>query len=112
MGLTLRIIFVVLSILSFALCIKRIKQSRLKITNSVLWILGSFVLILMAIFSEAVSWIATQLGFMATVNFVFFVLIGLLLIQAFVDNIRICTLNEKIKDLNHYIAIQDYENKK
>ncbi len=46
---------------------------------------------------------------MAPVNFVFIVVIGFLLIQAFIDNIKISTLNEKIKDLNHYIALKEYE---
>lgn len=110
MSLTLRIVLIICSVLSFALCIRRIKQSKLKITNSVIWMLGSVALILMATFSAGIEWLASSLGFIAPVNFVFFVLIGFLLIQVFVDNIRICELNEKVKDLNHYIALE--ENKK
>jgi len=65
----------------------------------------------MSIFSNSVEWVAKKLGFMAPVNFVFLVIIGFLLIQTFVDNIRIATLNEKIKDLNHYIALKEYDEK-
>ena len=53
-----------------------------------------------------------KLGFMAPVNFVFLVIIGFLLIQTFIDNIKISTLNEKIKDLNHYIALKEYDKNK
>ena len=111
MTMTLRIILVICSLISFILCITKIKQAKLKVTNSVIWMIGSVILILMSIFSGAVEWIAIQLGFMAPVNFVFLVMIGFLLIQTFVDNIRICNLNEKIKDLNHYIALKEYYEK-
>ena len=111
MTITLRIILVICSLISFILCITKIKQAKLKVTNSVIWMIGSVVLILMSIFSGAVEWIADKLGFMAPVNFVFLVMIGFLLIQTFVDNIRICNLNEKIKDLNHYIALKEYDEK-
>ncbi len=111
MTMTLRIILVICSLISFILCITKIKQAKLKVTNSVIWMIGSVILILMSIFSGAVEWIAIQLGFMAPVNFVFLVMIGFLLIQTFVDNIRICNLNEKIKDLNHYIALKEYDEK-
>lgn len=111
MTITLRILLIIASIFSFILCVKRIKQAKLKITNSVVWMLGSVALVLMAIFSSGVEWIASKLGFVAPVNFVFLVMIAFLLIQSFIDNIRISTLNEKIKDLNHYIALKEYEEK-
>ena len=103
----LRIILIIGSLISFILCITKIKQSKLKVTNSVIWMIGSIILILMSIFSGTVEWISSKLGFLAPVNFVFFVIIAFLLIQLFVDNIRISTLNEKIKDLNHYIALKE-----
>lgn len=109
MTVTLRVILIISSLLAFILCITRIKQAKLKVENSVIWMLGSVILILMSIFSNVVEWIANQLGFMAPVNFVFFVMIGFLLIQLFIDNIRISVLNEKIKDLSHYIAIKEYK---
>ncbi len=109
MTITLRVILIICSLISFILCITRIKQSKLKIENSVIWMIGSILLIIMSIFANAVEWIANKLGFMAPVNFVFLVIIGFLLIQAFIDNMRISTLNEKIKDLNHYIALKEKE---
>ena len=37
--------------------------------------------------------------------------IGFLLIEIFLDNIRISNLNEKVKNLNHYIALKENEEK-
>ena len=109
MSITLRIILIICSFLAFLLCIKKIKKAQLKIENSVIWMLGSIILILMSIFSNAVEYISSKLGFIAPVNFVFLVIMGFLLIQTFIDNIRISKLNEKIKDLNHYIALQEHK---
>lgn len=111
MTITLRIILIVCSLLSFLLCVKKVKQSKLKVTDSIIWVIGSFILILMSIFSGAVEWLSTRLGFVAPVNFVFLVIIGFLLTESFVNNIRISMLNEKIKNLNHFIALKEYEKK-
>ena len=58
MSVTLRVILIVCSFISFFLCIKKIKQSKLKVANSVTWMLGSIILILMSIFSNAVAWLS------------------------------------------------------
>ena len=68
---------------------------------------GSFVLILMAIFDKAIAWIAAKLGFMATVNFVYLIVIAFLLAQVFIDNLRLAELNEKAKNLDRYIALEN-----
>ena len=111
MSLILRIILIVCSLISFILCIKKVKQSKLRVADSIIWLTGSFCLILMSIFSNAVAWISQKLGFIAPVNFVFFVMIAFLLIQVFIDNIHITELNEKIKDLDHYIALKEHKDK-
>ena len=109
MTITLRVILIIGSLITFFLCVKRIKQAKLKVSNSVMWMVGCLILILMSIFSNVVEWISVKLGFIAPVNFVFLTMIGFLLIQMFIYNIRISELNEKIKDLNHYIALKENE---
>lgn len=109
MTVTLRVILIVCSIISFILCIRKIKQAKLKVENSIIWMIGSMLLILMSIFSSAVEWISEKLGFMAPVNFVFLIIIAFLLVEAYMNNLKLTELNEKIKNLNHYIAIKEYE---
>lgn len=111
MSTTLRIILIISSFGAFGLCILKIKQSKLKVENSVTWMFGSILLILMSIFSNAVGWISNLLGFVSPVNFVFLIMIAFLLLQVFIDNLNITVLNEKIKDLDHYIALKEHEDK-
>ena len=111
MSTTLRIILIISSFGAFCLYILKIKQSKLKVENSVTWMFGSILLILMSIFSNAVGWISNLLGFVSPVNFVFLIMIAFLLLQVFIDNLNITVLNEKIKDLDHYIALKEHEDK-
>ncbi len=109
MSITLRVILIVCSIISCILCIKKIKQAKLKVENAIVWMLGSFLLIFMSIFLGVVEWCATGLGFEAPVNFVFVIIIAFLLIEVYLNNLKITELNEKIKDLAHHIAINEYK---
>lgn len=111
MSTTLRVILIIGSFMSFLLCVMKIKQSKLKVENSVTWMVGSIILILMSIFSDIVGWLSGVLGFVSPVNFVFLIMITFLLMQTFIDNIHITALNEKIKDLDHYIALKEREEK-
>ena len=111
MSLELRIALIICSLISFILCVKKVRQSKMRVADSIIWTIGSFALILMSIFSSAVEWLATKLGFLAPVNFVFFVVIGFLLVESFIANLKISMLNEKVKNLNHYIALEEYKNK-
>jgi len=105
--LSLRIVLIIASITSFVLCVKKVKQAKLKVSDSIIWIIGSLVLIIMSIFSNLVSVISQKLGFIAPANFVFFIVIVFLLIETFMCNIRISMLNEKVKNLNHEIALKE-----
>ncbi len=112
MSIILRVGLIICSLLSFILCIKKVKQCKMRVADSIIWIIGSFLLILMSVFSNAVEWISIKLGFMAPVNFVFLVIIGFLLVENFMSNLKIAMLNEKVKNLDHYIALKEYEKKK
>lgn len=112
MGTILRIILVVGSLSSFLFCVVKIKQAKLKANHSITWLIGCMVLIFMSVFPTVVEWISYQLGFQSPVNFVFLVIIGFLVIQTFLDNMKITALNEKIKDLNHYIALEEHKTEK
>jgi len=112
MELTLRILLIIGSICFFLFTLIKLKQSKLKVEDSIIWIIGSLLLILASIFVDAVSWISNKLGFISTSNFVFVVIILFLLIIDFGYSLKFSILNEKIKNLNHYIALKEYEEKK
>lgn len=107
MSVTLRIILIIGSIASLMLCFKKVEQSKLKVNDSIGWIIGSMILIFMSVFSEVVEWISSKLGFMAPVNCVFFVFIVYLICQVFRYNLKLSEANEKLKNIDHYIALKE-----
>lgn len=111
MSIVLRVILVVSSVISFILCVKKIKQAKLAVENSIVWMCGSIILILMSIFSNFVTWISSKLGFISPANFVFMIIIAFLLIEVYINNLKLSELNEKIKNMNHYIALKEYKEK-
>lgn len=112
MEITLRIVLIISSICVFLFTLRKIKQSKLKVQDSITWIIGSLLLIFASIFIGAINWISSKLGFMAPSNFVFATIILFLLIINFSYSLKFSILNEKIKNLNHYIALKEYDDKK
>ena len=112
MGITLRVLLIISSICVFLFAIKKIKQSKLKVEDSIIWIIGAILLILASIFVNAVSWISSKLGFISPSNCVFAIIILFLLIVNFGYSLKFSILNEKIKNLNHYIALKEHEEKR
>ena len=84
----------------------------MKIKNSILWISLSLVFILMSIFSSSIEKVAKIIGFETSANFIYVAIIAFLFIQVFTNTIEITILSNKIKNLNHYIALKNYEKEK
>lgn len=112
MSTTLRLLLIIASVLSFVLCIKKVQKAKLKMSDSVVWMIGSIILIIMSIFPRGIEWISERIGFIAPVNFVFFMIIVFLLIEVYYLDLQLSGQNEKIKNLNHYIAIKENKENK
>lgn len=107
MSIAIRILLIIGSLISFCLCILKIKQSKLEIENTILWMIGCFLLVLMSIFPQIIIYLSQKIGFQSPANFVFLLIIVFLLFELFSHNIRIAILNQKVKDLDHYIALKE-----
>lgn len=111
MTLTLQIILFIVSAILFIFVISKIRKSQLDIQDSVIWILLSALLVVMSLCLPFINKIASGLGFMSTSNFVFALVLFFLIIIVFVQAVKISILDDKIKKLNHYIAIKEYLDK-
>ena len=110
MTTTLQIVLIIVSILTFIMVIRKIRKSQMNIADSIVWILGSIFLILISVFSGIMDFLAVKLGFQSTVNFVFVFFIFFLLLMNFNLTTKISMLNEKVKNLNHAIALKEKYN--
>lgn len=104
---TLQLLLIIGSLLTLVFIVRKVRKSQLQIADAVVWILGALFLIFISVFSNIMNFLAIKLGFQSTVNFVFFFFICFLLLMVFIQTIKISLLNEKIKNLNHYIALKE-----
>lgn len=84
--------------------LRKIRYSEFKIEDSIFWICFSFLLILVSIFPQILTVGAEKLGIISPVNFVFLIIIFLLLLKSFLLSRKIAELEDKLKRLVQKIA--------
>ena len=107
MTLTLQCVFLVVSILTFVFAVYKVRKAQLQIVDAVSWLIGAGLLIVLSLFPHIVMWTAEQLGFYSASNFILTMFIFFLLVIVFMQNIKLSMLNEKVKNLNHDIALRE-----
>ena len=108
----LQIVLFVLSFLFLTVIIRYIKKSKLSTDLATLWILWGFGLILLSIFPTIISFIAKILGIIAPINALFLIMIFLLYCMVFYLFLKVSILEDNIKNLIQYIALQENKRNK
>ena len=93
MSVGLRVILILFSVLTMLFIVKRIRQSKLQIEYALFWIGFSIFLIIISVFPQIVYWFTDLIGIQSPVNFVFLVIIFILLMKFYDDN-RIITVGK------------------
>ena len=109
MTTVLRGVLIIVSLLVFFVMMKKIRQAKVKIEDSMFWVLFALLLVVFSIFPGAADWLSDLVGTMSTANFIFMLMIFLLLIKNFAMSLRISQLETKVKELVQRIALDDNE---
>lgn len=109
MSITLRIVLVLVSLFVLLFVLKRVRSSKIKLEDSMIWILFSGVLFFLSIFPRVFDFLADLVGVYSTVNFVFLFFIFMLLLLCFNLSMRISQADTKIKELTQLLAIEKFE---
>ena len=109
MTTVLRVVLIIVSLLVFFVMMKNIRQAKVKIEDSMFWVLFALLLVVFSIFPGAADWLSDLVGTMSTANFIFMLMIFLLLIKNFAMSLRISQLETKVKELVQRIALDDNE---
>ena len=100
-----RIILLVVSLFTMIFMLKRIRQSKIQIEDSLFWILFAVMVVILGAFPVIADFMAGVIGIYSTVNFIFLFFIFILLIKEFSMTIKISQLENKIKELTQEIAL-------
>lgn len=109
MTLTLRIVLFLVSLLTLTFVIKRVRNSKVRLEDSIVWFLFAGILFLLSIFPGVFSLLADIAGVYSTTNFVFLFFIFVLLIICFNLSMRVSQADTKIKELTQLLAIEKFE---
>ena len=104
-----RLILIVAAFIAFFYVVSQIRNSNLTIRDSIFWVFLSIILVLFAIFPGIVMFLSEQFGIESPTNFLYLLIIGLMIIRIYKLSVTVSTLNTKIKELTQSLAIQEYE---
>ena len=105
----LRILCIVGSAITFLGIAQQIRAAKIKIEDSLFWVLISGSLLIIAIFPDIAHFFARLLGFQATSNFVFVAVIAILLVKEFSNTTQISRLKHRVNVLTQELALQTKE---
>ena len=106
---TLRVVLIVVSILTTFMIMRKIRQSKLQIEDSIFWLGFSSILIVFSIFPGLPDLLAELAGTYTTAYFIYLAVIFLLIVKMFHMSIKQSQLETKIKDLAQKIALDENE---
>ena len=101
----LRVCLIVGSLITAVYVLRRVRHAKIQIEDTIFWLLFSGVLLVLAVFPGIAYWAANLLGFMSPINFVYIVIIFLLLVKQFFMSIRLSQLDSKVRILTEQVAL-------
>lgn len=112
MTTVLRVVLILMSFLVLVVMLRKIRQSKAKIEDSMFWVFFALLLVVFSLFPQAADGLSGLVGTMSTANFIFLFMIFILLIKSFSMSMRISQLETKVKELVQRIAIDDNDRRK
>ncbi len=103
----LRVLLILVSIATMWMIVRKIRQAKVQIEDSIFWLLLAMLLVVFSIFPRVADGLAGLFGIYSTANFLFLFTIFLLLVKVFTMTIRISQLEAKLKDLVQQTALEE-----
>ena len=106
MSFALRIILLVTAFLVVAYLLRSVKRSKMRIEDTLFWVFLGVIILVFAIFPQAVTALAGLLGIASEQNFVFLFFIFVLAARAFFNSRDNSEQETKLKELTQQIALE------
>ena len=105
MSLVLRIVLIVAAVALVALVIAGVRKSRMRIEDSLFWIVLSLIILLLSIFPYIGYWASYLLNMQSPISFVMLFFIALLIAKCFSLARQVSQLENKLKELTQRVAV-------
>ena len=101
----IRACLIIGSLITAFIVLRRVRQAKVQIEDTIFWLAASAVLLILAIFPGIAFWASRLLGFVSPINFVYIVIIFLLIVKQFFMSIRLSQLDSKVRMLTEQVAL-------
>lgn len=105
MDRNLRILLIVGAVATLALICSAVKRQKIQIEDSLFWVCFSGLLVVLAVFPQIAYWVSAVLGFQSPSNFVYVLIIALMLVREFRNSSKISTLKYRVDQLAQEVAL-------
>lgn len=105
----LRVILIVISVLTTLLIMRKIRNAKMQIEDSLFWIGFSGMLILFSVFPQVPAILAGIAGTYTTANFIYIAVIFLLMVKLFHMTIKFSQMETKMKELVQKMALEEHK---
>lgn len=102
-----RLLLILGSFCTVLFILKRIRQAKIQIEDSIFWFVFSGMLLVLSLFPQIAYWVAARLGFLSPINVVYLAIIFLLLIKQFFMSVRLSQMDSKLKALAQKVALNE-----
>ena len=106
MSVQLRAALIIGAVLTMLAMLRQIRKKKVQIDSTIFWIVFSFILVLMAVFPNIVSWFARLLGIISPANLVMAGIILILIIKMFLMTLEISEMKTKQRELAQNTALK------
>ena len=107
MTVLFQIILIFVSIATMAMILQKIRKSKVQIDDALFWLFFSAVLLIFSLFPQLADWLAQLMGIASPVNFIFLLIIFLLMLHQFFLSLKLSILDQKLKELVQTIAMKE-----
>ena len=105
MTMIFRVILVIVSILTMAFMMRKIRQAKVQIEAALFWVIMALILVVFSLFPAVADACAHLLGIYSTPNFLFLFMIFLLIVKVFGMTLQMSQMESRQKELVQRIAL-------
>ena len=105
MTVIFRVILVIVSILTMAFMMRKIRQAKVQIEAALFWVIMPLILVVFSLFPAVADACAHLLGIYSTPNFLFLFMIFLLIVKVFGMTLQMSQMESRQKELVQRIAL-------
>ena len=107
MSPVLRLVLIVGAVIALAIVIRSVRKCCMTVADSVYWVVCAVLLVIFAAFPGIAFFFARLLGFLSPSNFVFCLIIMLMLIKLFTLSGQVSRLQNKLESMSQEVALNE-----